>query len=162
MRGEQPDPTKGFTSAMARHRLSPNPIPHFAISAIRFLVWLLIIKQHEMLSPLLLAAERAPVQDHHCLHRGAPMEISEVCSDPLYAETQPSACWAITLFPHVTKKLPKFAVWFQPLMQCSEHISLLHFFTTLSPPKGAGMVRLPCLLCLTPLFLHHHQMKSVL
>lgn len=112
---------------MARHRLSPNPIPCFAISAIRFLVWLLIIKQHGMLSPLLFAAERAPVQDHHRLHRGAPMEISEVCSDPRCADMQPSACWAITLFPHVTKKLPKFAVWFQPLTQRSEHFPPLPF-----------------------------------
>lgn len=162
LRGERPDPTEGFTSAMARHRLSPNPIPRFAISAIRFLVWLLIIKQHGMLSPLLFAAERAPVQDHHRLHRGAPMEISEVCSDPRCADMQPSACWAITLFPHVTEaskvcgmvSASYAALWAFPPPS--------HFCTTLSPPRGAGIVHLPCLLCLAPLFLHHHQMKSVL
>lgn len=47
-----------------------------------------------------------------CLCRGAPMEINEVFSDLRFAETQLSVCRTIKLFPHVTMKLPKFAIWF--------------------------------------------------
>lgn len=82
-----------------------------------------------------------------CLRRGAPMEINEVFSDLRFAETQLSVCRTIKLFPHVTMKLPKFAIWFSvsyaALWASSPPLS--HCFTALSPFRGSVLPQEYCI-----------------